>query len=98
MVDNISLHTLENLISENLVGQTSVTTLAPDDEPRTWYEPFEEIYDKENCMYEKTILADHRNYIRLIRPEMLFRENKLPLEIDCDVLWLKRNVISPLRE
>ena len=49
MVDNISLHTLEGLIQENLTNSTSVTTLAPDDEPRAWHEIFDDIYDSENC-------------------------------------------------
>ena len=34
---------------------------APDDEPRTWFEPYEDIFDSENCLFDKKIKADHRN-------------------------------------
>jgi len=79
-----------------LTTSTSVTTLAPDDEPRSWHEIFDDTYDSENCQHEKTIMADHRNQLKLIRAETLFQENKLPQEIDLDILWLDRDVIQPL--
>ena len=59
----ITLTTLENLITDNLPLVTMMT--APDNEGKNWYELYEDIYDTENCLFEKKILADHRNTIKI---------------------------------
>ena len=60
---HLSLTTLEHLIGDNLPVVMMIT--APDDEPRTWYEPYEDIFDSENCLFDKKIKADHRNQLKL---------------------------------
>ena len=53
MRPNLNLHTLENLISDNIPNITMIT--AAEDEVRSWYEIYEDIYDTENCLFEKKI-------------------------------------------
>jgi hypothetical protein len=71
---------------------------AAEDEVRTWYELYEDIYDLENCLFEKKINADHRNQIKLQRADMLLADLQLPDVVDSDYLWLDRKIIEPLEE
>lgn len=73
-----------------------MVTIAPEDDSKAWYETFEDIYDTENCMFEKKILADHRNQIKLHGADMLLNDLNLPDLNDADILWLDRNIIEPL--
>lgn len=94
---HLSLHTLENLISDNLPLVTMMTAI--DDETRTWYQLYEDIYDTENCLFEKKILADHRNQIKLQRADMMLADLKLPdVPNTEDILWMDRKIIEPLEE
>ena len=57
---------------------------------------FQDVYDTENCLFEKKIIADHRNQIKLYRADMLLADLKLPEIIDTDIFWLDRRVIEPI--
>ena len=51
------------MITDNLPLVTMIT--APDEDGKTWFELYEDIYDTENCLFEKKVLADHRNTIKI---------------------------------
>lgn len=63
---------------------------------KNWYDVFQDVYDTENCLFEKKIIADHRNQIKLYRADMLLADLKLPEIIDTDIFWLDRRVIEPI--
>ena len=60
----LNLTTLECLIAEKYSTHTQ-SLVNPrkfdDDSPRHWFEPFNDIYDSENCLVNKKINAEHRN-------------------------------------
>ena len=76
--------------------QTMIT--APDEEAKSWYEEYEDVYDTENCLIDKKIHADHRNRIKIARADMLLADLKLPEIVDQKCLFLDRKVIDPLSE
>lgn len=89
-MDDINLYTLETLITENLSTSTMITTSAPDEDLRQWHEAYEGIYDTENCLYDKRIMADHRNQMKILKADAMLLETKLPEECESDILWLDR--------
>ena len=73
-------------------------TMVPEEDRREWYEMFEDIYDTENCIFEKKLFADHRNHIKLNGADMMLNDLNLPDLNDPEILWLDRNIIGPLED
>lgn len=78
--------------------QITTTNACLDEVQRNWYDHFLDVYDTENCLFQKKIIADHRNQIRLYRADMLLADLKLPDILDADTLWLDRRLIEPLEQ
>ena len=64
------------MISENLPVVTMMT--APAEYNEKWYEQFDDVYDSENCLFDKKVYADHRNQIKLHKGDMLLAALKVP--------------------
>lgn len=97
---DLNLNSLENLILENCSASTSITSTVPEDEPRHWYEVFNDIYDTENCLINQKINAEHRNQLKLqgvAELPQLAMDMKIPEMVDQDLLSLDRHVVEPLQ-